>query len=235
MTTVVRESDVVRPSKNHEPWRVLVVDGHPLYRDALRALLGKELGLVISGEADTEETALHHILTVKPDLVTVDVQLAHGNGLSLITRLKHKASPPRVLVISAFQDGAYADLALDAGAAGYVSKYTDRGELKLALETIRDGKTYISADIHRGMLLATRTRRSTDRVGKKQLSSRELQIFTMVGTGRNTPEIAAELGLAVSTVETYRERLKTKLNLASGSELAKYAFFCAMQTVTPVQ
>jgi DNA-binding NarL/FixJ family response regulator len=212
------------------PWRVLIVDDHPFYRDGLRALFEKQSGVIVDGEAESEQEALRHILAAKPDLVTVDVSLASGNGLSLISAVKQLKSPPQTLVISMYEDRAYADLAIAAGACGYLCKHTEGRELRLALEAIRRGDIYVSPRVCRSAL---RTQAAPPRSGgpssEKQLSSRELQIFTLIGQGRNTHQIAAELFIAVSTVETYRERLKTKLNLSSGSELARHAFFWAMQ------
>lgn len=220
-----------RPAANGSPWRVLIVDDHPLYRDALWEILQNKLGLVIVGGAESEDEALAYVFRAKPDLVTVDISLAAGNGLSLITKIKRRTSTPHVLVVSMYEDRAYADLAIAAGASGYVCKNVDAHGLQTALESIRNGETYIGPSIVQGML---RTKQAPceppHALKERQLSSRELQIFNMIGQGRNTHEIAAELNLAVSTVETYRERLKTKLNLASGSELTRHAFFWAMQS-----
>ncbi len=220
-----------RPATDGCPWRVLIVDDHPLYRDALWDVLQNKLGQIIVGAAGSEEEAFDYVVRTKPDLVTVDVTLATGNGLSLITKIKRRTSTPHVLVISMYQDRTYAELAIAAGASGYVCKNIDGPELKTALETIRSGEVYIAPNVVDGMLRTNRgPRERSSALKERQLSNRELQIFTMIGQGRNTHEIAAELQIAVSTVETYRERLKTKLNLASGPELVRYAFFWAMQS-----
>src|SRR5688500_15655327 len=89
-----------RPATNGNAWRVLIVDDHPLYRNALCELLQDELGLIIVGEAESEEDAIAYVLRTKPDLVTVDLSLAAGSGLSLITKIKRGTSTPHVLVIS---------------------------------------------------------------------------------------------------------------------------------------
>jgi DNA-binding NarL/FixJ family response regulator len=222
-----------RPATNGSAWRVLIVDDHPLYRNALWGLLQDELGLIIVGEAESEDDAIAYVFRTKPDLVTVDLSLAAGSGLSLITKIKRRTSTPHVLVISTYQDRAYADLAIAAGASGYVCKSTDGLELKTALDSIRNGEVYIAPNVVRGILRSKQAPpEPSPALKERQMSSRELQIFTMIGHGRNTHEIAADLGIAVSTVETYRERLKTKLNLSSGSELMRHAFFWTMQNPT---
>lgn len=227
------QSSRAQPATNGCPWRVLIVDDHPLYRDALWDLLQNKLGHIILGGAESEEEAFAYVVRTKPDLVTVDVSLATGNGLSLITKIKRRTSTPHVLVISMYGDRTYADLAIAAGASGYVCKNIDALELKTALETIRRGEVYIAPNVVEGMVRTNRgPREPSSALTERQLSNRELQIFTMIGQGRQTHEIAAELHLAVSTVETYRDRLKTKLDLSSGPELMRYAFFWAMQNAT---
>jgi DNA-binding NarL/FixJ family response regulator len=233
MRTRIRQSGKDRPATNGSPWRVVIVDDHPLYRNALWELLQDELGLIIVGEAESEDDAIAYVLRTKPDLVTVDLSLASGSGLSLITKIKRRTSTPYVLVISMYEDRAYADRAIAAGASGYVCKNTDGLELRIALDSIRNGEVYIAPNVVRAIVHTRQASRQPCQALKgKQMSSRELQIFTMIGHGRNTHQIAADLGIAVSTVETYRERLKTKLNVASGSELMRHAFFWTMQNAT---
>jgi DNA-binding NarL/FixJ family response regulator len=217
MGSLVEPNHETPSAVNGEPLRALIVDDHPLFRDGLRELLRNEASTVVAGEAETEEEAFRKVVDLKPDLVTVDVSLASGNGLNLIARIKEQSPKTAVLVISMFEDRVYSDLALAAGASGYICKHSSKAELKAALETVRRGEIYVSPNIQQGIL------------DGKQRPHDTAKIFTMIGQGRNTHEIATELGIAVSTVETYRERLKTKLNLASGSELTRHALFWMMQ------
>jgi len=230
MSSRVQQNGEAQGALDQGRWRVLIVDDHPLFRDGLRELFQNGLGVVVSGEAEEEDEAFQQVVELKPDLVTVDVSLASGNGLNLIARIKKHSPTTAVLVISMFEDRVYSDLALAAGASGYICKQAGGAELKAALETVRKGEIYVSPDILQRMSGGKQTPQETAKaLNDKRLSSRELQIFTMIGQGRNTHEIASELGIAVSTVETYRERLKTKLNLASGSELTRHALFWMMQ------
>jgi DNA-binding NarL/FixJ family response regulator len=128
-----------------------------------------------------------------------------------------------------YGDSIYADLALAAGASGYVCKHASSDELKAAVQAVLRGEVYVSPDAsgHRPDRKAAGS--GVLGGGEKRLSSRELQIFTLIGEGHPTPQIAEELGLAVSTVETYRERLKAKLGLSSGSELTRHAILWTLQ------
>jgi DNA-binding NarL/FixJ family response regulator len=230
MSPLLPECDAREPATGREAWRVLIVDDHPIFRDGLRNLLRREPILEVVGEAESEEDAFRQFLASKIDLVTVDISLASGNGLNLIARIKQHDPSTAVLVVSMYDDGVFADLAIAAGASGYVCKHTGAAQLRAALESIRKGEVYIDPGMAEGRAYANGGSNNIIQTLKdKQLSSRELQIFTMIGQGRSTHEIAGELSIAVSTVETYRERLKSKLNLASGSELTRHALFWMMQ------
>jgi DNA-binding NarL/FixJ family response regulator len=230
MSSLTTQDGVSPVAANAARSSVLIVDDHPLYRNGLRELFRNELNVDVAGEAETEEDAYEQVVRLKPDLVTVDVSLASGNGLNLIARIKKDSPKTAVLVISMFEDRVYSDLALAAGASGYICKQSTGAELKQALQTVRNGEIYVSPNVLQNMLGAKHSSREAAKsLHERRLSSRELQIFTMIGQGRNTHEIATELGIAVSTVETYRERLKTKLNLSSGSELTRHALFWMMQ------
>jgi DNA-binding NarL/FixJ family response regulator len=211
---------------------VLVVDDHPLFRAGLRELLENEPGLEICGEAENEEEAFKLFEETDADLVTVDISLASGHGLNLVKRIKKAKPTTIVLVVSMFDDRVYAERALDAGALGYVCKQSPNSELVAALRSVRDGEVYLHDSIFK-QILQRKVAGKEPAGGAKysDLSGRELQIFTLIGQGRTTHEIAKELHLAVSTVETYRERLKTKLGLSSGAELTRQAILWVMQNV----
>jgi DNA-binding NarL/FixJ family response regulator len=216
-------------------WRVLIVDDHPLFRDGLRELLRKEQGFVVVGDADSEDQAFRAFIESKADLVIVDVSLAAGNGLSLIARIKEHSPEAIVLVVSMYEDKIYAELALAAGASGYVCKHTGSDDVSRALSIVTKGEIYITPGL-RGEKGPEFTYENSDQARKeKRLSSRELQIFTMIGNGRSTLEIADELQIAVSTMETYRERLKAKLNLESGSALTRHAVLWVLNCKSPSQ
>lgn len=216
---------------NGKSLRTLIVDDHPLFRGGLRELLETIPDFEVVGEAGSEEEALSQVIARDVDLVTVDISLASGSGLSLISRIKSQKPSTAVLVISMYEDSLYAERALAAGASGYICKHSDNNELKTAFQSIRKGEVYVSKGISQRLVNRKGSvKSSAPGAIDKQLSGRELQIFTLIGQGRTTPQIATELGLAVSTVETYRERLKSKLNLNSGTELTRHAILWTMET-----
>jgi DNA-binding NarL/FixJ family response regulator len=230
MTSLAQQREAHGAGRGQTEWRALIVDDHPLFRAGLRELLSQQSGCLVAGEAATEDEAFERFVAGDVNLVTIDVSLASGNGLNLIARIKKHNPAVFVLVISMYEDRVYADLAVAAGASGYLSKQSSAGEFRSALETIRQGGVYVSPNVAPNSMRQAGGEANTVRALKEQqLSSRELQIFTMIGQGKSTHEIAKELAIAVSTVETYRERLKTKLNLSTGSELTRHALFWMMQ------
>lgn len=218
-----------QPSKTR---RAVIVDDHPIFRRGLRALLETVADVEVCAEAQDEESGIKAFIDTQANFATVDISLSAGHGLNLVSRMK-KANPAAlVLVISMFDDRVYAERALAAGASGYVCKQCDGGELINALRTVSNGELYV----HEGILQELVRRRASGPrndhpVDHEHLSGRELQIFTLIGQGRTTHEIASGLKLAVSTVETYRERLKSKLKLASGAELTRHAILWLMQNM----
>jgi DNA-binding NarL/FixJ family response regulator len=216
--------------KGRKSWRTLIVDDHQLFRDGLRELLQNEPDVEFCGEAEHEEDAFKQFVDANPDLVIVDISLASGHGLNLTSRIK-KASPTAIVVVlSMYDDRVYAERALAAGASGYICKQSTNREIVDAIRAVRNGEIYLQENILQRILKQkVRGRHAVKGGESEQLSARELEIFTLIGRGRTTHQIAHELRLAISTVETYRERLKTKLNLTTGSELTRYAILWVMQ------
>jgi DNA-binding NarL/FixJ family response regulator len=176
-----------------------------------------EPAVEICGKSDGGEGAFDEFMSTDASFVTVDIALS-GHGLSLIERI-HAAKPStRILVISMFDDDVFAERAIAAGSLGYVSKQATISEIINAFRTVRCGQVY--------------RRRGGPANSTLRLSNRELQILCLLGNGGTTLEIAISLQLAVSTVETYRERLKKKLSLASNSELIYHATLWVMQNAS---
>jgi DNA-binding NarL/FixJ family response regulator len=230
MASQTGKTDGSKPSAERKIWRTLLVDDHELFRDGLRELLSNEPDLEICGEAESEDEAMDKFRECNVDLVTVDISLASGQGLNLVGRIKTARPETTVLVLSMYDDRVYAERALAAGASGYVCKQSANNDIVDAVRTVKAGGIYVRDEILQRIL--------QQKVGKKpvplgveseQLSDRELEVFTLIGHGRNTQGIADQLHLAVSTVETYRERLKSKLNVESGSELIRRAILWVMQ------
>jgi DNA-binding NarL/FixJ family response regulator len=203
--------------------RILIVDDHPVVRDGLAAELETEPDLVVCGEAGDVPGALSQIDATRPDVAIVDISLAQGNGIDLIKRIRERDERLPVLVWSMYPESLYAERALRAGAQGYVNKGRATREILDALRAVLAGKVYLSGDQADQMLKRLVGRRDAPRSPIESLSDRELETFELLGEGLGTLQIAKRMHVSPKTVETYRVRIKEKLNVDSLPELMRRA------------
>ena len=204
--------------------RVLIVDDHPMMREGLSALLSTQSDLVTCGEAANISDALKQVKETAPDVAVVDIALNGENGLDLVRQLKSINHSLRILVLSMYDDGLYAERALEAGAMGYLNKHVIGHKIVLAIRQILAGKRYLSEEIEAQMAL--RQANSTPagaRHGISALTNRELEVFKMIGGGTATIEIAQKLHISVKTVESHRQKIKLKLGLHTSAQLSHEA------------
>ncbi|HLP77973.1 MAG TPA: response regulator transcription factor [Candidatus Paceibacterota bacterium] len=203
--------------------RVFVVDDHPLVRQALRDAIRKEQGLEFCGEADDREEALKGIAEAEPDLAIVDLRLRSSDGLDLIRDLRDRHPKILSLVLSMQDESITAERAVRAGARGYVSKQESPKKIIEAVRKVLSGEIYWSEKTasHIASKIASPTPPKSSVAD--HLSERELQVFEQTGLGRSTQQISEALHIDISTVETYRARIKDKLGLKDGSELLQTA------------
>jgi DNA-binding NarL/FixJ family response regulator len=212
-------------SNNHDGKKaqVLIVDDHPAVREALAGRIGRQPDLEVCGEADDVGTALRLLADTRPDVAVIDITLKSGDGLDLIKRIRDRDDRVRILVWSMHSESLYAERALRAGALGYINKDQVTGTIIEAIRRVRDGKVWLSEAmtervLHRAVGGDCRAGSPVD-----ALADRELEVFCLIGQGVRTAEIAERLHLSVKTVETYRDRIRQKLDLADGTKLAHYA------------
>lgn len=204
--------------------RVLVVDDHPLVRYALAALLNKTPDLECCGEADGVETARRTVKAQSPDFVLLDLSLGDGDGFELIAEWRRALPAMKVVVISRHDEVVYAERSLRVGADGFVTKEETPDEVLRCVRLVISGHRYVSdkiaAQVERRLAESPAGR---GREGIEGLSGRELQVFRMLGEGRNNKEIAQQLSLSPKTVETYRDNIKRKLGLPDSVSLIRHA------------
>lgn len=203
--------------------RVFVVDDHPLVRQALRDALRHERDMVVCGEADDRDEALRGIADAEPDLAIVDLRLRTSDGLDLVRDLRDRHPKVLSLVLSMQDESITAERAVRAGARGYVSKQEPPKKIMEAVRRVLGGEIYWSekAAAHIASRIASPAPARTSVAD--HLSERELQVFEMIGLGRSTQQISESLHIDISTVETYRARIKEKLALKDGSDLLQTA------------
>lgn len=199
--------------------KILIVDDHPVVRDGLTWLMREEPDVEVCGGAESTEEAMAQIRGTKPALVIVDLALKDGNGLNLIGQIRAQFPHIKTLVWSMFDDSVYAERAIRAGAMGYVNKQEPMETVLTAAREALRGNIFASAKTTDSLLRRLSGNDGGERDAIALLSDRELDVFRMIGRGKTTQEIAHQLGIKQSTVETHREKIKAKLNLKNATQL----------------
>lgn len=201
-------------------YKVLLVEDHPMFREHVGQLINRDLGMEVCGEADNIRDAMILIQEKQPDIAIVDLTLRGSSGLELLKDLKAQQIDIPVLVLSMHDEELYAERSLRSGAKGYITKNEASSEVVKAIRKVMAGEVYVSKRMTARLLeRMTQKRPATDLNGMTLLADRELEVFQLLGRGKSTHEIAVALNLGDSTVETYRARIKEKLQLRSAAEL----------------
>lgn len=204
--------------------RILIVDDHPATREGLAVRISCLSDFEVCGEAADMGDALKALATTRPDVAVIDIQLKTGDGLELVKRIKNRDETVRVLVWSIYPDKLYAERALNAGALGYINKECPTERIVEAIRHVRDGKVYLSEEMAENLLSkAVGGTQSLRDSPIESLSDRELEVFRLIGEGLSSAQLAERLHLSRHTIDTHRQRIKEKLNLACATELAQAA------------
>jgi two-component system, NarL family, response regulator NreC len=206
--------------------KVLIVEDHPLFSRGLASLITGKLGYVVAGEASGLSRAMKIAEQKRPELAIVDIILGNESGLDLIPRLKSLDPDMAILVLSAHDERYYSERALRLGARGYIMKDKTADNVLDAIKTVMSGKIYLSETERERILQAIAG--ETPHGGNwgdslRKLSDREIQIFSCIGKGLGTGEIANKLKLSAKTIDTHKEHIKLKLHCDSSHELRRFA------------
>jgi DNA-binding NarL/FixJ family response regulator len=199
--------------------KILIVDDHPIVRAGLRRLLAAEPAAEVQEAADGRE-ALDALREQRPTLVILDLNLPGLGGVEVIARLKIADPEARILVLSMHDDHIHVTRALQAGAAGYVSKNAPPEELLEAVRRVAGGHTYVEHEIAEGLVFSNLR---TPLHPLDDLSSRDLEMLRLLAQGRTLPQIADTLGIAYKTAANSSSRIKTKLGASGTADLIRIA------------
>lgn len=198
---------------------LLLVSDSPLTRHGIKSILSGDSNLHISAEAATREAVLVALDKIDVDILVIEVSVRNDLGIRLIEQCKERCNGLRILALSNHDEWLYVGRILKAGAMGYVSKNATTEIIFDAVKHLKDGRNFVCPAIISQLLLQNDGPQGVNRDPISQLTAREFQIFELIGQGKTSRSIARMLGLSPHTVETYRERLKTKLNVGSGADL----------------
>lgn len=196
---------------------LVLADDHVVVRRGLRMLLERIPDFDVIAEASDACAALAAAEAGNADVLLLDLNMP-GGPLDVLAKSAESSSQIAVVVLTMEQDPAFARLALEAGAKGYVLKRAAEDELVDAIRAVAAGGTHLSRDLETA--LAKPAKRADP---ASELSAREAEVLHLISRGHTNSEIARELSLSVRTVETHRTRIQQKLGLSSRSELVRYA------------
>jgi len=203
--------------------RILIVDAHPLVRAGVAAALGSEPRWQVCGEVANQREALAMIEELKPDLVTLGFG-GDSHLLELLKDIRVQFPTLLILVISGEHDFSFARRVIKAGANGCLTMFDPLQEVLGAMECLFAGETYVGRSVLSQIAWQMAGNRHSDDVPSlHHLTDRELEIFELTGCGLGVREIAGQLNLGKSTIETYRNRIKEKLCLRDSSDLLQSA------------
>ena len=202
--------------------RVVVADDHPLYRAGMVEVIAdrEDLELVAACSGGTE--ALERIRTLEPDAALLDLRMPDLDGLAVLEELVSIHSKTRVIFLSAYEDGESVHGALTTGAAGYLTKETDRDEICDAIVAAVGGEIVVSPTLP-GALVGFLRGRTAD-VPQTKLGHREREVMRLTADGYSSAEIAAALGIAPTTVKTHLHRVYSKLEVTDRASMVAAAF-----------
>jgi DNA-binding NarL/FixJ family response regulator len=214
--------------------RILIADDHGLVRRGARAVLQTQRGWKVVAEAANGHEAVEKAIQLKPDVAVLDLGMPELSGVGAARQIRAAVPEVKVLVLTMHESDQMVQLALDAGAHGYILKSDLTDTLPKAVKAVVEGKRFLTPKVSEIVLdgfLKTRNRhRQGERVASRP-TPREVEIIRLLAEGKTNKEIAALLGIAVRTIETHRSKIMLKLGLHSLAELIHYAMRHGIATV----
>jgi DNA-binding NarL/FixJ family response regulator len=194
--------------------RVLCVDDHPVVRDGIGAIINLQADMMLAGAAGTGSEALEQFFKLRPDVALVDLRLPDMSGFDLIKRIKDKSPNARIIVLSSHEGDVDIQRALEAGAQGYVVKGIVRDELLEIIRSVHAGKRRLPAAV---------AQKLAEHMADEPISPRELEVLSLMASGKRNKEIAGELSIAEDTVKMHVRNILSKLQVNDRTEAVTIA------------
>lgn len=206
------------------PVRVLLADDHAMVRAGVRALLEGIEGITVVAEASDGRAAVALARTHRPDIAVMDISMPELNGIDAGLQMKVECPETRVLLLSMHASNEFVHRAMKAGVSGYLVKDSAPLELRVAIETLMRGETYLSPRISRQVVAAFAPGGATEGTSRIDLlTARQREILQLLAEGKSTKAMAFLLQLSVKTVETHRAAIMDRLGIHDLAGLVIYA------------
>ena len=203
----------------------MIVDDHALRREGLQAMLTSEAGFEVVGMIEDGKAAVQAAAELQPDIILMDLSMQRTSGIEAIAQIKRRHPEIKIVALTFHKEDGYIHATLEAGAEGYVLKDDSRTELFSALESVINGKRYLSPGICDRVVAGYLSggEKETKDSSWEVLTRREREVIKLIAEGSRTKEIARYLSISPKTVEKHRASLMKKLNLHSVSAVTAYA------------
>lgn len=202
--------------------RIMITDDHSMIREGLKNLLELEGDIEVIAEAEDGEDCLNKLLTVKPDVLLLDINMPKLNGLEVLKKLKERKSKVKVLVLTVHNETEYLMKAVEIGINGYVLKDSESSELKKAIYAIYDGENYIQPSLIPS-LNSKMIEKNEDEIKIDSLTKRELQVLKELAVGKFNRDIAKEMEISERTVKNHISSIFKKLDVTDRTQAAVFA------------
>ena len=202
--------------------RILLADDHKVLRDGLRALLEGEDDMEVVAEAGTVNEAVAGAIKFTPDVIVLDLGMPGGSGLDAIHQIREMKLPVRIVVLSMHSGREMVMQVLQAGSDGYVPKSSAHTDLTQAIRTVHSGQRFLHPEATTALVDELLDKRDESKL-VNILSDREREVLRLTAMGFTSREIGEQLALSPKTVDTYRERAMTKLNIEHRTDIIRFA------------
>lgn len=200
--------------------RIMIVDDHPIVREGLVSVLKRDDDFEIIGEAPDGRTAVKRAVSLKPDLILMDLRMPEMGGVEAMKEIRAAAPGIKFLVLTTYDTDEHIVGALEAGASGYLLKDAPRDDLFNAIRTVARGDALLQPRVAARLLqhMAGQTQRGGVSDGEEELSPREIEVLQLVARGYANKEIAARLTITEATVKTHLAHIFQKLGVNDRTE-----------------
>ena len=202
--------------------KIMITDDHSMIREGLKSLLELDGDIEVIAEAENGEECLQKLLTVKPDVLLLDINMPKMNGLEVLKSLKDAKSKVKVLVLTVHNETEYLMKAVEIGINGYVLKDSESAELKKAIFKIYDGENYIQPSLIPA-LNSKMIEKNEDEIKLESLTRRELQVLKALAVGKFNRDIAKEMEISERTVKNHISSIFKKLDVTDRTQAAVFA------------
>jgi len=204
---------------------IVLAEDHRLLREGVRALLHSRRDFQVVCEAENGIEAIRCVEKHAPDLILLDLSMPKMSGLSVIKEIKSRFPEVKILTLTIHESDQYVLEAFQSGADGYCLKDASKDELLIAIESVLNGKTYISPGISEGVMVGYLEGKKTLKTSTTwdNITQREKDVLKLIGEGYRNKEIADFLNISVKTVEKHRANIMKKTDLHNVSALTAYA------------